>query len=150
MKPVIRIFDIVAVTLILCMAGLLIGLWGQLPTRIPLGFDEDAHVTAWGSRALLLAFPAAGVLFYGLLELVSRRLTGRLPGQRAELTGVFISAMRTHLMLMVLVCFLYMLGTARNGHPVAGFAVAMAICIFMALMVAGFFILYRRILLRRS
>ena len=143
MKLVARIFHTVSVSLAACMAALLAVLWRRLPDAVPLLFGADGSVAAVVGRIALAALPAAGAaVSCGLL--LSARIRAGGP-ERRERRAALLAVASAHIVLMILVVFLYIAGGARAGAPMPGFPAALGICALMLLVMEGLLIRYGRL-----
>lgn len=145
MKLVGRIYWVVAVTLVACMAVLLAALWDSLPAPIPLSFDAAGQPVRLIGRWTLLAAPLLGAALLASALLLSRRAGKRNPRARAERLRTGAIVLTTHLILVVVIVFLYLLGTARNGRAAAGLPAVAASGLFLLAMAGGFMALYGRL-----
>ncbi|MBK9293307.1 MAG: DUF1648 domain-containing protein [Oligoflexia bacterium] len=52
--------------------GYCITYWPSLPEKVPMHFDFSGNPDAWGSKEWIFVIPAAGLLLYSLLSIISR------------------------------------------------------------------------------
>lgn len=133
----------VALSLVVCMAGLILGLWERLPDQIPVRFS-DGHPAAWIVREALFALPALGALLTGGCLLAAVWVRRKARERLARPAEAALGALAAHLTLMTTVVLLYLIGTARSGAPAAGMPVALGACAFLLLTTSGTFIFLGR------
>lgn len=143
MRLIAKIFHTVSVSLVACMIVLLAIVWRRLPDAVPLLLGADASITACVDRMALAALPAVGAAVSCGLLLWSRVRAGG--PERSERRAALLAVASAHIVLMILVVFLYIAGGARAGAPLPGFPAALGICALMLLMMECLLIRYGRL-----
>lgn len=72
MDPADWILEILAIVGLLCFLGFMIYQYTNLPDTIPTHFNSEGKPDSYGNKATMWLFPAAAVVIYSILSVISR------------------------------------------------------------------------------
>jgi len=136
--------EVLSAFLLLAMLFFLLFSWSSLPDRIPVHFNGAGEIDRWGGKGSIIILPAASVLMYAMLTVISFfpqawNMPVRMTEQNKWALLGLTKSMLLFMKAEILALFLYLTYSTAKAEPLSPALLPVVLALVFGTI--GFFIL---------